>query len=107
MNFTFTSHPPVLNKSNNRILIAPKAMPFKNSNSSGDSTFSSGRAVYSRSLDLSLTKISSPSNEQSIIWKKKFCGGTNRDASSVAQRNKANTIGFSTINESGGEISFS
>jgi len=107
MNFTFTSHPPVLNKSNNRILIAPKAMPFKNSNSSGDSTFSSGRAVYSKSLDTSLTKLSSPSYDQSIIWKKKFCGGTNRDASSVAERKKANNIGFATINESGGEISFS
>jgi len=107
MNFTFRSYPPVLKENNNRILTAPKAMPFKDANSSGDNTFSTGRSIYSRSLDTSLANLSSPSKIQSIIWKKKFYGGTNRDASSVSLRNKAHTIGAATINENGGEISFS
>ena len=107
MNFTFAAQKPILKESNNRILTASKAMPFKDINASGDSTFSAGRSVYSRSLDMSLTKLSAPSKTQSVIWKKKFYGGTNRDASSVVSRNKANTIGFATINENGGEISFS
>ena len=82
-------------------------MPFKDANSSGDSVFASGRSVYMRSLDLSLTKLQAPSNTQNIIWKKKFYGGTNRDASSIASRKRAHTIGLATTNEFGTNITFS
>jgi hypothetical protein len=106
-NYTFTSFQPVKKEKNNRILNAPMAMPFKSVNSSGDSAFSSGRSVYMRSLDLSLYNLQSPSNDQNMIWKKKFYGGTNRDASSVSKRNSNYAIGKATINETGENITFS
>ena len=106
-NYTFASFPPVKEENNNRILNAPHSMPFKGANSSGDSTFSSGRAVYMKSLDLSLYNVAPSSNKQSLIWKKKFYGGTNRDASSIIEKKKTNTIGLATMNENGKEISFS
>jgi hypothetical protein len=106
-NYTFASFPPVKEENNNRILSAPRAMPFKDANSSGDSTFASGRAVYMKSLDLSLYNSSLPSNQQSMIWKKKFYGGTNRDASTVSTRNRNYAIGLATTNETGGKVTFS
>jgi hypothetical protein len=106
-NYTFTSFQPVKKEKNNRILNAPMAMPFKDANSSGDNSFSAGRSVYMRSLDLSLYKLQGPSNDQSIIWKKKFYGGTNRDASSVSKRNSDYAIGKSSINETGENTTFS
>lgn len=106
-NYSFTSFPPVKQENNNRILNAPMSMPFKDANSSGDSSFAAGRSVYIKSLDLSLYKLSSPSNDQNMIWKKKFYGGTNRDASSVSRRNSNYAIGKSSINETGENITFS
>ena len=106
-NYTFASFPPVKQQNNNRVLNAPMSMPFKSVNSSGDSAFSSGRSVYMRSLDLSLYNLQGPSNDKSIIWKKKFYGGTNRDASSVSKRNSNYAIGKSSINETGENITFS
>jgi hypothetical protein len=105
--YTFVSFPPVKQQNNNRVLNAPMAMPFKDTNSSGDSNFAAGRSVYMRSLDLSLYNLQSPSNDQTMIWKKKFYGGTNRDASSVSRRNSNYAIGKSSINETGGNITFS
>lgn len=106
-NYTFASFPPVKQENNNRILNSPMSMPFKDVNSSGDSVFAYGRSVYMRSLDLSLYKLNAPSNNQSMIWKKKFYGGTNRDASSVSRRNGNYAIGKSSINETGENITFS
>jgi hypothetical protein len=106
-NFTFTSFPPVKQQNNNRVLNAPMAMPFKDSNASGNSNFALGRSVYMRSLDLSLYNLQAPSNDQTMIWKKKFYGGTNRDASSISRRNSNYAIGKSSINETGGNVTFS
>jgi hypothetical protein len=106
-NYTFASFPPVKQENNNRILNAPMSMPFKDANASGDSNFAAGRSVYIKSLDLSLYKLSSPSNDQSMIWKKKFYGGTNRDASFVSKRNSNYAIGKSSINETGENVTFS
>jgi len=106
-NYTFVSYRPIITDSNNSILKAHRAMPFKDANSSGDSVFSSGRSVYMRSLDLSLTKTNTSSNTKSIIRKKKFYGGTNRDASSIASRKRTYTIGLATTNETGSTITFS
>jgi hypothetical protein len=104
-NYTFVSFPPVKQENNNSILTAPRAMPFKGANSSGDSVFADGRAVYMKTLDLTLKNLG-PSKTQTVINKKKFYGGTNRDASVVIDRNRAYTIG-TTTNELGGNISFS
>jgi len=106
-NFTFASFPPVKRENNNRVLNAPMAMPFKDANASGDSNFAAGRSVYIRSLDLSLYNLQAPSNDQSMIWKKKFYGGTNRDASSVSRRNSNYAIGKASINETGENVTFS
>jgi len=106
-NYTFASFPPVKQENNNRILNAPRAMPFKDANSSGDSVFASGRAVYIKSLDLSLQNLSAPSSDQSMIWKKKFYGSTRRDASSVLERKRNYAIGLATTNETGGSVTFS
>jgi hypothetical protein len=106
-NYRFASFPPVKQQNNNRVLIAPMSMPFKDANSSGDSTFAAGRSVYIKSLDLSLYNLQAPSNNQSMIWKKKFYGGTNRDASSVSRRNSNYAIGKSSINEIGENVAFS
>ena len=107
MTFRFVSFPPVLKQSNNALLSAQRAMPFKDSNASGDSVFAFGRATYMRSLDLSLTKSNISENTQSLIWKKKFYGGTNRDASSISDKRRTNTIGLSSLNEYGMPIRFS
>lgn len=107
MTFRFVSFPPVLKESNNALLTAQRAMPFKDANASGDSVFAFGRSTYMRSLDLSLTKPNISENTKHIIWKKKFYGGTNRDASSIADKRRTVAIGLTSLNEDGAPIRFS
>lgn len=107
MSFKFTSFPPIRNDINNTILTAPRAMPFKDANASGDSVFSFGRATYMRSLDLSLTNSNTSVKTKQVIWKQQLYGNTNRDASSIANKRRTTTIGLSSTNELGGKIAFS
>uniref|UniRef100_A0A6C0B3D6 Uncharacterized protein n=1 Tax=viral metagenome TaxID=1070528 RepID=A0A6C0B3D6_9ZZZZ len=107
MTYRFVSFPPIRNDINNTVLTAPRAMPFKDANASGDSVFSFGRSTYMRSLDLSLTNSKTPAKTKQVIWKKQFYGGTNRDASSIASKRRTTTIGLSSTNELGGKITFS
>lgn len=107
INYTFASFPPVLTEKNNRVLSAPRSMPFKDANSSGDTMFSTGRSVYMRSLDLTITRSDLSDSTRSVIEKKKFYGGTNRDASAIVNRKRNYTIGLATTNENGVETTFS
>jgi len=107
MSYNFVSFLPIRNDINNTVLTAPRAMPFKDSNASGDSVFSFGRSTYIRSLDLSLTNSNTPEKTKQVMWKQQFYGGTNRDASSIASKRRTTTIGLSSTNELGGKLTFS
>uniref|UniRef100_A0A6C0B810 Uncharacterized protein n=1 Tax=viral metagenome TaxID=1070528 RepID=A0A6C0B810_9ZZZZ len=107
MSFKFVSFPPILKDSNNSILTSRRAMPFKDANASGDSVFSFSRSTYMRSLDLSLTSSNTSEKTKQVIRKQKFYGGTNRDASSIADKRRTTTIGLSSTNEVGEKITFS
>jgi len=84
---------------NNGILSARKAMPMKELNSDGDSSFAMDRRVYMR------TPISSDKLE--IVAKKKWYGGSSvRDSSLVIEKRVKNGVGVGTLNAGGNPISF-
>lgn len=96
MFYNFTYSP---THSNNGILSARKAMPMKEMNSDGDSSFAMDRRLYMRTPILS----SSPM----IISKKKWYGGSSvRDSSVVMENRVKNEIGVVSLNAGGDPMSF-
>lgn len=96
MFYNFTYSP---THSNNGILSARKAMPMKEMNSDGDSSFAMDRRLYMRTPILS----SSPM----IISKKKWYGGSSvRDSSVVMENHVKNEIGVVSLNAGGDPMSF-
>ena len=97
--------------SNNGVLSARKAMPMKEVNSDGDSSFAMDRRVYMR------TPISNGSNNAqlegegsntlSVIAKKKWYGGSSvRDSSVVIEKRVKNEVGVGSLNADGNALSF-
>ena len=85
--------------SNNGILSARKAMPMKEVNSDGDSSFAMDRRVYMH------TPISSDNLE--IVAKKKWYGGSSvRDSTLVIEKRVKNEIGVGSLNADGNALSF-
>jgi len=83
---------------NNGILSARKAMPMKELNSDGDSSFAMDRRVYMRT---------SNTETLSVIAKKKWYGGSSvRDSSLVIEKRVKNGVGVGTLNAGGNPISF-
>lgn len=81
---------------NNGILSARKAMPMKELNSDGDSSFAMDRSVYMR------TPVSSE-----IVTKKKWYGGSSvRDSTVVMEKRVKNEVGVGTLNADGNATSF-
>jgi hypothetical protein len=89
---------------NNGVLSARKAMPMKEVNSDGDSSFAMDRRVYMR------TPISNRTTEGdtlSVIAKKKWYGGSSvRDSTVVLEKRVKNEVGVGTLNADGNPISF-
>jgi len=84
--------------SNNGILSARKAMPMKEVNSDGDSSFAMDRRVYIR------TPVSSNTD---ISLKKKWYGGSSvRDSSVVIEKRVKNEVGVGSLNAYGNALSF-
>lgn len=75
-------------------------MPLKESTSTNENRFSMGRHQYVH------TNNTEVANTTEIIAKKKWMGNSNRDASSVAHRNRTHVIGYNSLNPSGNEMSF-
>jgi hypothetical protein len=85
--------------SNNGILTARKAMPMKEMNSDGDSSFAMDRRVYMR------TPISS--DTPTVIAKKKWYGGSSvRDSTLVMEKRVQNEVGVGTLNAGGNPSAF-
>lgn len=85
--------------SNNGILSARKAMPMKEVNSDGDSSFAMDRRVYIRA------PVSSDKLE--TIAKKKWYGGSSvRDSSVVLNKRIKNEVGVGTLNAGGNPTAF-
>ena len=83
---------------NNGILSARKAMPMKEMNSDGDSSFAMDRRVYIRT---------SNTETPTVIAKKKWYGGSSvRDSSVVIDKRVKNEVGVGTLNADGNAISF-
>jgi hypothetical protein len=99
--FTFSSFPPTIQDTNNRILKSVKAMPIKNEAADGDSSFAMGRKYYTETNNTEATLTNK------IILKKKYLGGNNHDASSVINRRKNSQIGSGSLNAASGNIAFS
>lgn len=99
--FTFSSFPPTVQDTNNRILNSVKAMPLKNEAADGDSSFAMGRKYYTETNNTEATLTNK------IIQKKKYLGGNNRDASSVIRRRKNSQIGSGSLNAAAENIAFS
>ena len=79
---------------NNNRLSSEKAMPLKDSTSTGDSDFSNARHEYIESL-----------NTIPVSNQKKWIGG-NRDASDRIRNLRTNAIGLGTLNASKSAFSF-
>ena len=85
---------------NNGILSARKAMPMKEVNSDGDSSFAMDRRVYMRTPNTNTDTLS-------VIAKKKWYGGSSvRDSSLVIEKRVKNEVGVGTLNADGNAISF-
>jgi hypothetical protein len=82
--------------SNNGILSARKAMPMKEMNSDGDSSFAMDRRVYIRS----------PVSLETIAKKKWYGGSSVRDSSVVLNKRIKNEVGVGTLNAGGNPIAF-
>ena len=80
---------------NNGILSARKAMPMKEMNSDGDSSFAMDRRVYIR------TPVTS-----SIVAKKWYGGSSVRDSTLVMEKRVKNEVGVGTLNADGNPMSF-
>lgn len=98
--FKFTSFPPTIRDTQNRILSGIKAMPLKNETADGESSFAMGRKYYTE------TNKTETSLTNKIMLKKKYLGGNNRDASSVIDKKKFSQIGSGSVNAEGNNISF-
>ena len=74
-----------LQNTNNNFLSSQKAMPLKDSTSTGDSNFSIPRHQYIETV----SSIKAP--------EKKWIGG-NRDASQIIQNRRVNSVGLGSLN---------
>ena len=99
--------------SNNGVLSARKAMPMKEANSDGDSSFAMDRRVYMRTPISNRRNNTYPEGEVyntetlSIIAKKKWYGGSSvRDSTLVMEKRVKNGVGVGTLNADGKPISF-
>ena len=99
--------------SNNGILSARKAMPMKEMNSDGDSSFAMDRRVYMRTPVSNRWNNTHPEGEVSnmdilsVIAKKKWYGGSSvRDSTVVMEKRVKNEVGVGTLNADGNPISF-
>lgn len=87
------------NPINNGILKSGHAMPFKEGNSDGDSSFSHGRQLYAE-----ISRVDK-SQTHDMVMKKKWIGG-NRDASQNTANARINAIGEGSVNGVGAAIAF-
>ena len=84
---------------NNGILSARKAMPMKEVNSDGDSSFAMDRRVYMRTH--------TPISSNTEVAKKKWYGASSvRDSSLVMEKRVKNEVGVGTLNADGNPMSF-
>jgi hypothetical protein len=90
---------------NNGILSARKAMPMKEVNSDGDSSFAMDRRVYMRA-PVSIS--SNPDMDTlSVIAKKKWYGASSvRDSTLVMEKRVKNEVGVGTLNADGNPMSY-
>ena len=116
---------PILQDINNSILSAVRAMPIKDSTSTGDSDFSINRRAYAAGYAAHLVNHTLDSNTvnntmfgfrgfsiinhnnttQASTVQKKWING-NRDASQIIQNRRINSIGNGTLNAANKPMSF-
>ena len=75
-------------------------MPLKELTSTNENRFAMNRHQYMHTNSTETAKTTE------IIAKKKWMANSNRDASSIAHRNRSHTIGYNSLNPSAKEMSF-
>ena len=97
MFYNFTYSPTHMN---NGILSARKAMPMKEVNSDGDSSFAMDRRVYMR------TPVPVLVSNMEVAKKKWYGASSVRDSSVVMEKRVKNEVGVGTLNADGNPMSF-
>ena len=101
MNWNFTiTNGPKRTQLNNGIVSTKGGMPLKEITATNENRFSMSRHDYVHTNNTNTEKTVETTKE------KKWTANTNRDASSVAHRNRVHTVGYNSLNPDGKEFAF-